>query len=132
MRDLQFTEISKKLKVYPFPIFDIVVGIKRGGLVPAMLIAHQFDYELRLISFNYRDESNDPRYPEPLFLSGSLEDLPKDKKILLVDDVSVSGKTLEAVKKLLNGYNVTTFVLKGKADHTLYTDIKECVNWPWK
>jgi uncharacterized protein len=132
MRDLQFNEISKKLRNYPFPPFDIVVGITRGGLVPAMLIAHQFDCQLRLLSFNYRDDSNEPKYDEPVFLSGTIDDLPKDKKILLVDDVSVSGKTLNAVKKLLSSHNVSTFVMKGKADHVLFTDIKECVNWPWK
>lgn len=132
MVDLEFNEISRKLKNFQFPPFDIVVGIARGGVVPAMLIAHQFDRELKILTFNYRDDSNTPKYDEPVFLSGSIEDLSKDKKILLVDDVSVSGKTLDAVKRILDGYNVSTFVMKGKADYALFTDIRECVNWPWK
>ncbi len=132
MIDIAFTEISKKLKEFNFPEFDLVVGIARGGLFPAMLVAHQFGCHLEILTFNYRDDSNTPLYDEPKFLSGSFENISKDKKILLIDDVSVSGKTLDAVKKLLHEYQVITFVLKGKADYALYTDIKECVNWPWK
>jgi uncharacterized protein len=130
--DIHFNEISEKLKTFDFPPFDIVVGIARGGVVPAMLIAHQFGSEFKLLTFNYRDDSNTPRYEEPVFLSGTVEDLPIDKKILLVDDVSVTGKTLDAVKKHLPKHNIATFVLKGKADYVLITDINECVNWPWK
>jgi len=130
--DISFNKISRELKKFEFPPFDIVVGIARGGVVPAMLIAHQFDRELVLLTFNYRDDTNQPRYDEPVFLSGNIKDIPKHKKILLVDDVSVSGKTLNAAKALLRDYQVTTFALKGKADLALFTDIRECVNWPWK
>lgn len=132
MVDIRFDEISRKLKEFNFPSFDMVVGIARGGVVPAMLIAHQFGCEYKVLKFNYRDDSNQPQYDDPQFLSGSVDDLPKDKKILLVDDVSVTGKTLDAVKKLLYDHHVSTFVLKGKADYALFTDIKDCVNWPWK
>jgi uncharacterized protein len=130
--NIGFDDISKKLRDFNFPAFDVVVGVARGGTVPAMLIAHQFGCEFHLLTFNYRDDSNKPQYDEPIFLSGSIDNLPRDKKILLVDDVSVSGKTLDAVKNLLNNCDVSTFVLKGKADYVLFTDIKECVNWPWK
>lgn len=57
--------------------------------------------------------------------------LEKGSKILLVDDVSVTGKTLEKVKKELYGYEVTTLVFKGKADHVLFPEIRTCVEWPW-
>lgn len=120
------------MRKFEFPPFDVVVGIARGGVAPAMLIAHQFDCELVLLTFNYRDDNNQPRYDEPALISGSIQDIPKHKKILLVDDVSVSGKTLNAAKALLHDYSVITFALKGKADLALFTDIKECVNWPWK
>ncbi|MEM8970289.1 MAG: hypothetical protein AAGE93_27990, partial [Bacteroidota bacterium] len=52
--------------------------------------------------------------------------------ILLVDDVSVTGKTLKTVKAELAEYRVTTFVLKGKADLVVFPDIGTCVDWPWK
>ncbi len=54
------------------------------------------------------------------------------KRILLVDDVSVSGQTLQAARELLMDYEVTTFVLKSKADLVAFPEIGECVVWPWK
>jgi hypoxanthine phosphoribosyltransferase len=55
-----------------------------------------------------------------------------DAKVLLVDDVSVTGKTLDFAKQLLHLNDIKTFVLKGKnADIVLFPEIKECVNWPW-
>jgi len=83
---------------------------------------------------NYRDDHNNPQYDTPVLLSdeGFLEGLNKQSKILLVDDVSVTGKTIKFAKELLKDYTVTTFALKGKADLVLFTDIKSCVNWPWK
>ena len=53
-------------------------------------------------------------------------------RILLVDDVSVSGQTLQAARELLMDYEVTTFVLKSKADLVAFPEIGECVVWPWK
>jgi hypoxanthine phosphoribosyltransferase len=50
----------------------------------------------------------------------------------VVDDVSVTGQTLELAKKKLRSSTVKTFVLRGKADHVLFPKIKECVKWPWK
>jgi hypoxanthine phosphoribosyltransferase len=58
--------------------------------------------------------------------------MPKGARILLVDDVSVSGQTLALARSLLKGYEVITFTLKGKADFVLFPEITACVNWPWK
>ena len=55
-----------------------------------------------------------------------------DKRILLVDDVSVSGKTMNAALEQLEGLNVRTLAMKGKADFVLFPEIKDCVKWPWK
>lgn len=63
---------------------------------------------------------------------GRLPELHDRKRILLVDDVSVSGKTLQTAKELLSGHIVTTFTLKGKADLVLFPEIGDCVKWPWK
>jgi len=51
---------------------------------------------------------------------------------LLVDDVSVTGKTLKCAVENLQDYTVYTFVLKGKADYVLFPEINTCVEWPWK
>ncbi len=56
----------------------------------------------------------------------------KGNKLLLVDDVSVSGKTMKMAKEALAGNEVKTLALKGKADYVLFPEISECVKWPWK
>ena len=84
-----------------------------------------------MIRFNYRDRQNVPQHPEPLLLDGVT--LPKDiQRILIVDDVSVSGKTLLAAKDLFKQYQVTTLVFRGQADYVLLPQLKDCVKWPWK
>jgi adenine/guanine phosphoribosyltransferase-like PRPP-binding protein len=131
--DLKFSEISRTLKQFSFPEVDIVIGIATGGTFPAILVAHQLGVECRFIHLNFRDPSNNPVHPEPVILSGKeLEDIPKDQRILLVDEVSVTGKTINMALELLKGFHVKTFVLKGKGDYVLFPDINTCVNWPWK
>jgi hypoxanthine phosphoribosyltransferase len=128
---LDFTTISRALKAFPFPEVDHVVGIATGGIVPASLIAHQINRPLSLIEINYRARDNSPRYPRPVLLSW--QPLPVGgQRVLLVDEVSVTGKTMEFAKTFLTEHEVITFALKGKADHVLFPEIAFCVNWPWK
>jgi len=113
------------------PETDVVVGIGSGGIVPASIVAFHLGAELQVMTLNYRDEKNNPRYEAPVVLQklqGNLE----GKRILLVDDVSVSGKTMNAALRQLEGLNVKTLAMKGKADFVLFPEIKECVKWPWK
>ncbi len=129
---LSFKEISAALHRFSLPSADLVIGIGRGGIVPASLVAHQLRCGLHIVQVNYRDDDNQPARVQPEFLQDFSLNIEKNQKILLVDDVAVSGKTLEVVKDKLKAHTVQTFVLKGKADYVLFPDIKTCVNWPWK
>lgn len=131
MVPLSFREISDRLKKTELPDIDLVIGIGSGGIVPAGFVAFHLNAELMVMTLNYRDEQNNPRYDEPKLLQkpeGNLE----GKRILLVDDVSVSGKTIQTALEQLKGLNVTTLAMKGKADYVLFPEIKDCVKWPWK
>ena len=128
---LHFPEITERIQKTQFPEVDLIVGIASGGVVPASLVAFHLGKPLDIIAINYRDEDNNPRYDVPRLLAKIDEPL-AGKHILLVDDVSVSGKTLEAAKKLLDGCEVTTFVLKGQADISAFPEVATCVAWPWK
>lgn len=130
--DLPFSEISKALKKFSFPEVDLVVGIATGGTYPAIMIAHQLGVECRFIHLNFRDPSNNPVHDDPVVISGELNSIPSGSRILLVDEVSVSGKTINKAKELLKGFEVKTFLLKGKGDYVLFPDVRTCVNWPWK
>ena len=131
MVPLSFKQISERLKTIDFPETDLVIGIGTGGVPAATMVAYHLNAELQVITLNYRDEQNNPRYKSPKVLSGLTHQL-DGQNILLVDDVSVSGKTMNAALELLKGYRVKTCAMKGKADFVLFPEIKDCVKWPWK
>ena len=133
MTPLTFRDIAARLERWRFPErLDGVVGIADGGVVPAALVALKLGLELKTIAINYRDEANEPRFPEPRLIS-SVPDLGPWKRILLVDDVYVSGKSWKAARALLPAdVEVLPFVLKGKVDFALIRDIDGCVRWPWR
>lgn len=132
MVPLSFQQIAQRLREMSLPATDLVIGIGSGGVVPAALAAWHLDADLRIITLNYRDEHNNPRHEEPVVINMPSDLHLRDKKILLVDDVSVSGKTLTAALRLLEGYEVKTLTMKGKADYVLFPEIRDCVKWPWK
>ncbi len=131
MVKLSFKQISKRLKEMDLPETDVVIGIGSGGIPPATFIAFHLNAELMVMAMNYRDEQNNPIYKSPVVLKKPEGDL-TNKRILLVDDVSVSGKTMNAALEFLKGYNVKTLAMKGIADFVLFPEIKDCVKWPWK
>jgi adenine/guanine phosphoribosyltransferase-like PRPP-binding protein len=130
---LALTEISRRLRGFSFPTgIDGVVGIASGGVVPAALVAHHLGVELRVIALNYRDDANVPRHDAPRLL-GPVPELGDWKRILLVDDVWVSGSTWWAARAALSAeLEVLPWVMKGKVDFALIRDVEGCVQWPWK
>lgn len=129
--NISFVDIARRLRELPLPDTQLVIGIADGGTVPANLVAYKLGCELRLVKIRYRNEANAPEYPAPVV--SAMPDIPAGiKNILIVDDVSVSGKTIVALEELLNGYETRTLVFKGTADYVLFPEIANCVNWPWK
>ena len=52
-------------------------------------------------------------------------------RILIVDDVSITGKTLQLLKENVRADDVYTLVLFGEADHILFPKVKSTVKLPW-
>ncbi|UMX47738.1 MAG: phosphoribosyltransferase [Candidatus Nealsonbacteria bacterium DGGOD1a] len=69
---------------------EVVVGVSRGGLVPAALLAAKIDKPLIAAYINKQDE---------IFFDRG--DWISDKNILVVDDIIRSGKTLRLLKNCL-------------------------------
>jgi hypoxanthine phosphoribosyltransferase len=132
MVPVSFTEISNRLRSMSLPEADLVIGIGTGGIVPASLVAFHLGCELQIITLNYRDENNTPRYENPVIVNMPKMPSLAGKHILLVDDVSVSGKTLNEALRHFEGLQIKTLTMKGKADYVLFPEIKDCVKWPWK
>lgn len=133
MTPLPFTDLTARLAAWKFPAgVDGVVGIASGGVVPAALVAQRLGVELKVIALNYRDEANEPRFAEPKLLA-PVPDLGAWRRVLLIDDVYVSGKSWHAARNLLpTAVEVLPFVMKGKVDFALIRDLDGCVQWPWK
>jgi adenine/guanine phosphoribosyltransferase-like PRPP-binding protein len=133
MTPLAFEDIIGRLARWTFPPdIDGVIGIAKGGIVPAALIAQRLGVGLKLIALNYRDEANVPRHATPQLLA-PLPELGDWRRVLLVDDVYVSGRSWRAARALLPvELEVLPFVLKGKVDFALIRDVEGCVKWPWQ
>jgi hypoxanthine phosphoribosyltransferase len=128
---LTMIDIVSRLKSIDLPQVDMIVGIASGGIVPASLLAYKLQKPMQLMHINYRDAQNKPRFPQPQLLQNFTIE-PGRQSILIVDDVSVTGNTLNFVKDLLKNRQCWTFTLKGKADFVLFPEISSCVSWPWK
>lgn len=126
---LDFLEVRNRLERLELPEVDLVVGIATGGSVPASLVAYKLNRPLAMMRLNYRAEDNTPQRPEPQLQSPFQP--PEARRVLLVDDVSVSGQTLGVARALLPHCEVTTLVLKGRADYVLFPEVSSCVVWPW-
>lgn len=129
--DITFDAISEALHAFDFPEIDLVLGIGRGGVYPACMIAHQLGVAMKIIRVSHRNDLNEPMQDPPQIMGDIKWDFFSYPRILIVDDVAVSGKTLALVKEKLVDNQVHTFVLKGTADMVLFPKVKSCVNWPW-
>ncbi len=129
---ISIADIKQEVLKINFPSLDIVVGIATGGSVLATLLAYHLDLPLELIRINYRNEVNQPRYDYPLIISNLVTTSLKKKNILLVDDVAVSGKTLQVAKQNIVAKQIYTLVIKGKADYVLFPHVATCIDLPWR
>ncbi|MGD2247477.1 MAG: phosphoribosyltransferase family protein [Candidatus Methanofastidiosia archaeon] len=77
---------------------DMIVGIARGGLIPAVRMSHILDNILmRVMDVKfYKDIEEHAEFPD---ITVPLTEPVKDKNILIVDDVADTGKTLKVVKE---------------------------------
>jgi uncharacterized protein len=72
---------------------DYVVGLTRGGLVPANLISQYLEIPMECLKVSLRDGG------EPESNLWMAEDAFNSKKILIVDDINDSGATLNWIKE---------------------------------
>ena len=73
---------------------DYVVGITRGGLVPANLISQYLEVPMECLKVSLRDDNSQPE--SNLWMS---EDAFEQKRILIVDDINDSGATLNWIQE---------------------------------
>ena len=118
---------------------DAIVGIARGGLGLAGALGYHLDVKM-LGSLNVEFYTGiDERLDEPIVLPPTLDrQALEGKKVLLVDDVSDSGRTLALVLKLLQagGGEVRTVCLYSKPGtvlepHYVWKSTPHWILFPW-
>lgn len=72
---------------------DYVVGLTRGGLLPAVMISHYLDVPMQSLDVSLRDGG------ECTSNLGMAEDAFDGKNILIVDDINDQGNTLNWIMK---------------------------------
>ncbi len=117
---------------------DVIIGIARGGLVPARILSDFLETpELAIIQIEYYVSIAQTRQ-EPI-LKRSLHTQITDKKALLVDDVSDTGKSLQLAKNHLQqqgAKEIKTATLYAKPETITKPDYceKQTSHWivfPW-
>lgn len=132
-REPDFKEILARLAAWPFPAgVDGVVAIASGGVVPGALVAQRLGVGMKTVTLSYRDDANEPQFEQPKVLS-SVPGMGSWRKVLLVDDLYMSGKSWHAARALLpREVEVLPFVFVGESDFALFkAKATGTVQWPW-
>lgn len=87
---------------------DYIVGITRGGLLPAVMISHYLKVPMNTLNISLRDNKFEPEsnlwmaedafgyvsVGDREFTEGDTSDISLRKNILIVDDINDSGETI--------------------------------------
>ncbi len=125
-------DIKLKIKSVSWPKIETVIGIAKGGIIPATMIAEFLMLPLDFIWVSLRDSQHKPIYDQPQIYNKPKQNLTA-KSILLVEDRVKTGTTLNYVKDVLTKkykkIEIISFAVNGKADISLYDET--CFPFPW-
>jgi len=120
---------------------DVVVGVGKSGAIPAAIIAKMMGVaEFHSATVKFYDEGKPPERlaEKPEVVHHSVGNL-KGKKVLVVDDFSRTGSTLNSVLEVVKekgADDVKTAVVALRKDARIEPDyygvrFKDCVMFPW-
>lgn len=78
---------------------DFIIGLSRGGTIPATIFSHMFSVPTRILQASFRDFPGQDDME--VFFSWANT---ANKNVLVVDDINDTGKTLEYVKNTYNNW----------------------------
>ncbi len=125
-------------------LFDAMVVITRGGVIPGGLLAEALDIKHVLTAaVDFPADEESPLMAWPQFLQFPIPDLLMNRQTLIVDDVWGSGRTSTAVRGRVEAAGATPFTcvfhfnpyrsLFSKAEPDFYAAITDAyVVYPWE
>lgn len=134
--------ISELVSQLPSHVYDNILVITRGGMVPACLISERTDIRNILCAAVVFYQGQSPALPAPLFVQFPSDDQVGGRRILVVDDVWDTGSTIVAVRDRLRnaGAQVECCVLHYKPTHSRFPgdgpdfyaeEVSGWVLYPW-
>ncbi len=115
---------------------DLIVAVSRGGLVPARIISDVLGVDdIIAIMIKYWGTAR-RRHERPLIYHGVEPSIVRERKVLIVDEVSDTGKTLEIAVDFVSmagPLDVKTAVLHLKSTSSFVPDfyIEKLEDWVW-
>ena len=88
--------------------FDYVIGLSKGGLIPAVISAKILNAKVLAVginSYNGRERGDLEIYQDI-----DLENINTDSKILVIDDICDSGSTMLYMRDKLSAYPNTVYI----------------------
>lgn len=120
--------------------FTHVIGISRGGLLPAKVISYALDAKLLVLGLNSYDDDGQTDKMD-IVQDIDFNKLPEDSRLLIVDDKIDTGNTIDYIKERIgNKFKLVRYVTlfaeksaKDKVDHygVLVPD-ETWIDFPWE
>ena len=112
---------------------DAIVGLLRGGVIPARIIADYFGIVLDFFALDVKLYDGIGVKKEEPIIRYDFKDSDISGKILIIDDIYDSGKTMKAVLEHFKGKDITTATLLWKETAlekpNYYVDIAKEHEW---
>lgn len=117
--------------------YDAIIGIGRGGLIPATLLSYKFNIPV----FNYGIKSYTEKKKRGQIFEYQYPDIDYGTTVILIDDLADSGKSFEYCLSELAPLNlkITTAALYIKTNAKFIPDYfiksyasKEWISFPWE
>ena len=122
----QIEELSLRLADRLTEHYDVLLVITRGGLVPACVVSERLNLRNILVAAVMFYTAEEQTLDKPIFLQFPSDPLLQGKRVLIVDDVWDSGRTIMAVReRVINGGGTPiTAVLHYKPSKSKYSDAR--------
>jgi xanthine phosphoribosyltransferase len=119
--------------------FDAIVCITRGGLVPAAIVARELDLRLvETVCVSTYDHQEQGELKVLKGVAASVQNIGngRGKGVLLIDDLTDTGKTARVVRDMLPDAHFATVYAKPAGAplcHTFVTEVSQdtWIHFPW-